>query len=94
MWMDPRRTEEFRMLAVSSSPGFALNGDEAAEFARETVAGVVEFELRLTGAFKYRPVHVGGSRRLDVKALFSFPPKNFSSIPSNLWTHAWNIKCR
>jgi len=22
------------------------------------------------------------------------PPKNFSSIPSNLWTHACNIKCR
>jgi len=20
--------------------------------------------------------------------------KIFSSIPSNLWTHAWNIKCR
>ena len=86
MWMDPRRTEEFRMLAVSSSPGFALNGDEAAEFARETVAGVVEFELRLTGAFKYRPVHVGGSRRLDVKCPLKLPVAPPPS-PSSPGTH-------
>lgn len=63
MRIDPQHTEEFRMLAVSSSPvGFELGSDAVAEFAKETVAGVVEFELRLTGAFKYRPVHVGGSR--------------------------------
>jgi len=74
MRIDPRHTEEFRMLAVSSSPvGFELGRDAVAEFAKETVAGVVEFELRLTGAFKSRPVHVGGSRRLDVKCPLKLP---------------------
>ncbi|CAL4973498.1 unnamed protein product [Urochloa decumbens] len=71
--MDPRHTEEFPMMAVSSLQGLEVGGDAAAEFARESVAGAVELELRLTGAFKYRPVHVGGSKRLDVTCPLKLP---------------------
>ncbi|KAL6614300.1 hypothetical protein ACP70R_036570 [Stipagrostis hirtigluma subsp. patula] len=63
--MDPHGTEEFRMLVVSSQ-GVELGGAGAAEFARQRVAGVFELELKLAGAFRYRPVHVGGSKKLDV----------------------------
>ena len=64
--MDPKYTEEFPMRAASPLRGLEMGGDAAAGFARESVAGVVELELRLTGAFKYRSVHAGGSKRLDV----------------------------
>ena len=64
--VDPKHMEEFPMLAASPLRGLEVGGDTAAEFARESVAGVVELELRLTGAFKYRSVHAGGSKRLDV----------------------------
>ncbi|CAO1944667.1 unnamed protein product [Urochloa humidicola] len=63
-WIDPRRTEVLRVVAVSER-GVAISGDDAAEFARQSVAGVLELELMLSGAFMYRPVHVGGSRRLE-----------------------------
>ena len=44
-----------------------MSEDSAVEFARKGVAGVVELELRLTRAFiKYRPMHAGVSKRLDV----------------------------
>ncbi|CAO2177814.1 unnamed protein product [Urochloa humidicola] len=71
--MDTTHTEEFPMMAASSLQGLEVGGDAAAEFARESVAGVVKLELRLTGAFKYRPVHVGGSKRLDVTCPLKLP---------------------
>ncbi|CAL4951795.1 unnamed protein product [Urochloa decumbens] len=61
----PRRSEEFRVLAVSAPRGVALGGDAAAEFERESAAGVFELELKLAGEVRYRPVHAGRSRRLE-----------------------------
>ncbi|KAL6853795.1 hypothetical protein ACP4OV_019824 [Aristida adscensionis] len=82
--VDPGAAAVFRLL-VASSRGFELGGDAAAEFARQSVAGVVEMELKLTGAFRYRPVHVGGSRRLDVTC----PVKlQMAAAPSSSGTHS------
>jgi hypothetical protein len=71
--MDPKHTEEFPMMAVSSPQGLEVGAAAAAEFARQSVAGVVDLELRLTRAFKCRPVHVGGSKRLDVTCPLKLP---------------------
>lgn len=71
--MDPKHTEEFPMRALSPLRGLEVGGDAAAEFARQSAAGVVELELRLTGALKYRPVHAGGSKRLDVTCPLKLP---------------------
>ncbi|CAO2193807.1 unnamed protein product [Urochloa humidicola] len=63
----PRRSEEFRVLAVSAPPGVALLGGGAAEeFERESAAGVFEIEVKLVGEVRYRPVHAVRSRRLEV----------------------------
>ncbi|CAO2199150.1 unnamed protein product [Urochloa humidicola] len=64
----PRRSEEFRVLAVSSPRGVALGGGGGAaeEFERESAAGVFEIEVKLAGEVRYRPVHAGRSRRLEV----------------------------
>ncbi|KAF8751281.1 hypothetical protein HU200_012158 [Digitaria exilis] len=85
--IDPHREEELRMRAVSSSKGLEVGGDGAAEFARESVDGMVELELRLTGAFKYRPVHVGGSRRMDVRCPLKLPvaPPPAAATPGLHW---------
>ncbi|CAL4965459.1 unnamed protein product [Urochloa decumbens] len=61
----PRRSEEFRVLAVSAPRGVALGVDAAAEFERESAAGVFELELKLAGEVRYRPVHAGRSRKLE-----------------------------
>ncbi|GJN17385.1 hypothetical protein PR202_gb04447 [Eleusine coracana subsp. coracana] len=64
--IDPHGREEFPVLAASAKEGVELDGHALAEFARQSAVGVFEMELRLTGAFRYRPVHAGGSRRMDV----------------------------
>lgn len=67
----PRGTEEFRVLAASSSsssPGGAVplgGAGAAAELARERAEGVFEVELRIAGEVRYRPVHAGRSSRLE-----------------------------
>ena len=66
----PRGAEELRVLAVSPPRGAALVGDggggaAAEELARERSAGVFELELKLAGEVRFRPVHVGRSRRLE-----------------------------
>ncbi|PAN32405.1 hypothetical protein PAHAL_5G485200 [Panicum hallii] len=61
----PRGAEELRVLAAGRLIGGG-GGDAAEELARERSAGVFELELRLAGEVRYRPVHVGRSRRLDV----------------------------
>ena len=70
-----RRGEEDRAAGGGGAPragrvGAALVGDggggaAAEELARERSAGVLELELRLAGEVRYRPLHVGRSRRLE-----------------------------
>jgi hypothetical protein len=76
----PRKAGEFRVLAVSERRGVALGSGGAAEFARERAAGVFELELKLSGKVRYRPVHLGRSRSVEVtcpvKMLMAPAPAN------------------
>ncbi|CAO2161183.1 unnamed protein product [Urochloa humidicola] len=84
MRIPPRRSEEFRVVAVSAPRGVALGGGGGAteEFERETAAGVFEIGVKLAGEFKYRPVHAGPSRRMDVTC-----PVNMMMAPAARGTH-------
>jgi hypothetical protein len=54
--------------AAAESAEAALGSDELAEFAKESAAGVFEsLELKLTGRLRYKPVHAGGTRRLEAR---------------------------
>jgi hypothetical protein len=72
-------TARFRVEAEAESAEAALGSDELAEFVKESAAGVFEsLELKLTGRLRYRPVHSGGTRRLEarcpLKMLMAPPP--------------------
>ncbi|CAL4958420.1 unnamed protein product [Urochloa decumbens] len=78
----PRRSEEFRVLAVSAPRGVELGGDAAAEFEKESAAGVFELELKLAGEVRYLPVHAGRSRRLEATC-----PVKMMMAPASRGTH-------
>nr|TKW13602.1 hypothetical protein SEVIR_5G112700v2 [Setaria viridis] len=95
----PRKSEEFRVLAVSSPRGVALGsgGAAAAEFAKERASGVFELELKLSGVVRYRPVHLGRSRRLEatcpVKMLMAPAPATTATLGTHLMVLDKVISC-
>ncbi|KAM3295780.1 hypothetical protein ACQJBY_038210 [Aegilops geniculata] len=61
-------TIRFRVEAGAQSADAALGSAELAELVKETAAGLFEsLELKITGRLRYRPVHAGGTRRLEAR---------------------------
>ncbi|CAM0945646.1 unnamed protein product [Alopecurus aequalis] len=61
-------TVRFHVQAEAESAKATLGSEELAEFVKESAAGVFEsLERKLTGGLRYRPVHAGGTRRLEAR---------------------------
>ncbi|EMS66932.1 hypothetical protein TRIUR3_22423 [Triticum urartu] len=65
-------TTRFRVEAGAEGADAALGSAELAELraelVKETAAGLFEsLELKITGRLRYRPVHAGGTRRLEAR---------------------------